>query len=112
RGVETLPPAVVASPASRLDEIPRKELEEGKSLSPTKFVSQGYELVTRACGGRLNHGDLLDEVTGGVEVPPRYRPRRSLYSLTTSLGSIPSPLEAYVILAPFAPDPFAAPLPL
>jgi len=106
RGVDPLPPEMVASPTSLLDKRPREDLEEGEPLLLPESVSQGIELVASGRRGRLSHGDLLGGVTGGCVEPPSYQPGRSLCSPTRTRDSTSDRIKGYVILVPFVPDTF------
>ena len=60
RGVDALAPEMMAVAASRFDELPRKEFEEGESLLLLELIAQGIELAAGGVVGRLGHGDLLE----------------------------------------------------
>jgi len=61
-GIDPLPPEMVGVAASRLDEGPREETEEGEPLLLGDVISVAMEWVVDRRGGRMSHGDLLGAV--------------------------------------------------
>src|SRR6516165_3365781 len=62
--IDPLAPPVVEGAASRRDEGPREDREEGETLPPGEPIAHADEWVARGRCGRLSHGDLLGAATG------------------------------------------------